>query len=218
MAYKQKSIDQLLSDAQVAIDSALANPTLQGFLTPFGYTPEKIQVGQALLATALEAQQLKKTEYAEQIGATATLNTLRETADKEYRRHLKIARVAFKTNAAATSLLELNGDRKRSYSGWMAQTRQFYNGLLQNPELLTRMSEFGITSEILEATLASIDAVEQANTIQETEKGEARQATQDRDAAIDALTDWLDDYLNIARIALEDQPQLLETLGIAQSS
>lgn len=72
--------------------------------------------------------------------------------------------------------------------------------------------------------LAEVKAVEAANLVQEKEKGEAQAATQKRDVAIDELQDWLSDYLAIflwkgfanAKIALEENPQLLEGLGILQ--
>ncbi|MEL6606343.1 MAG: hypothetical protein AAFP20_24355 [Cyanobacteria bacterium J06614_10] len=43
---------------------------------------------------------------------------------------------------------------------------------------------------------------------------EAQAATQKRDAALDELQDWLSDFLAIAKIALEDDPQKLESLGV----
>ena len=36
--------------------------------------------------------------------------------------------------------------------------------------------------------------------------------------AMEALEDWLEDYLGIARVALADEPQLLEALGIVVPS
>jgi hypothetical protein len=43
---------------------------------------------------------------------------------------------------------------------------------------------------------------------------EAQRATQARDAAIEALDDWLADFRAVARLALEDDPQLLEALQL----
>jgi len=49
---------------------------------------------------------------------------------------------------------------------------------------------------------------------QEKERGEAQDATKQRDAAIAALETWLADFKVVARIALQDTPQLLEALNL----
>lgn len=63
-----------------------------------------------------------------------------------------------------------------------------------------------------------VDAAEAAQRAQQSETGEAQEATQDRDAALDAIDDWMAIFIAIARLALEDDPQLLEKLGILERS
>ncbi len=46
------------------------------------------------------------------------------------------------------------------------------------------------------------------------EVGESQDATKQKDAAFAEIDDWMRDFYAVARIALEDHPQLLETLGI----
>lgn len=209
-----ESIGDFLNSAQVAIDNALSNAEVQNYLSELGYTPERIQEGKALYEAAVAGQGQRTSEYADQLGATAALEEARTKANKTYMRFLRIARVAFKDNVSATSALKMNGDRKKSLSGWLLQAGEFYDQALSRPEILNRLAEYNITAEKLEAGKAEVEAVKAANTAQETEKSEAQEATQLRDRALDALDDWLDDFLAIARIALEDSPQLAESLGL----
>ena len=213
-----RPIDTLLSDAQVAIDNTLNNPEILNAIKDFGYTSAKIQQGKALYNAAAAAQLAQTAEAGDQVAATATLNDAWEAARKSYMRFVKVARVALKNDAGASTQLDLKGDRKRSLSGWLAQATQFYNNALSNKSVLLALKEFGITEPKLKAGLNELKAVETANLAQEKEKGEAQAATQKRDAALDALQDWLSDYLAIAKIALEDNPQLLEGLGVLQRS
>jgi hypothetical protein len=60
--------------------------------------------------------------------------------------------------------------------------------------------------------------VETANLVQTKEKGESQNATKVRDTVVDSLSAWLSDFIAISRIALEEEPQLLESLGILQRS
>ena len=209
-----RSIDNLLSDAQLAIDNALNNPKVLGYLSDFGYTSARIQQGKKLYNIAAAAQLSQTTEAGEQISTTATLNEAWEAAKKTYIRFVKVARVAFKSDSGVSTQLGLNGSRKRTLSGWLAQATQFYKNAISNKEILKELAAFGITTQKLNAGLKQVKAIEAANLTQEKEKGEAQAATQKRDAALDELQDWLSDYLAIAKVALEEEPQLLEGMGI----
>jgi len=213
---KDFSIDTLLSDAQLAIDNALNNPTILGYLADFGYTSAKIQQGKKLYDVAAAAQLTQQKEAGEQVSATTEVNDAWETAKKTYSRMIKIARVAFKRNSGVAVQLDLNGNRKKSLSGWLAQANQFYQNALGDKAILAELKEFGTTEQKLKAGLAELAVIEQANLVQEKEKGEAQAATQTRDKALDELQDWLSDYLAIAKVALEEDPQLLEGLGVLQ--
>jgi len=213
-----QNIDALLSMAQVALHNALNNPKIQEYLSVYGYDSEKIKAGQALYQAGLNAQQQQKLEYGEQIGATKKLNQVWEVANKSYVKLVKIGRIAYKNDLTIFTQLGLGGDRKKSLSGWLLQAKQFYTNLLGNSQAIALLNEYGITKEKLQTAEAELKAVEMASFSQTTEKGEAQNATQVRDIAVDALNDWLSDYVAIARIALETEPQLLESLGILERS
>ncbi len=218
MARPKQSIQDRLLAAQVAIHNALDDASLQGYLAEFGYTKAKLEAGKALYETVLAAQQTQQSEYGDQYDATDRVNRLWEEAHKVYMKYVTIARIALRDWRGALSKLDLHGQRKRAIAGWIIQARQFYDGLLAEAEMMALMAEFNVTQEKLEAGRAQVDDVEKAHRIQGKERGEAQIATQARDAAMDELEQWMSDFIAIARLALEDNPQALEKLGIVEPS
>src|SRR5262249_59944256 len=58
-----------------------------------------------------------------------------------------------------------------------------------------------------------LDAVAEADAARRQRQGAARDATRAREAALAALAAWMRDFMQIARVALRDRPQLLQMLG-----
>jgi hypothetical protein len=214
----KRNIDILLNSANVAIANSLTNSQVQAYLSEFGYTPERIQHGKQLYEAALTAYQQQRAGYGDQKTATTALTEAWDVAKKSYMRYVKIARIAFKDNAGVATRLQLEGIRKKTLSGWLVQANQFYTNLLNAPELLTQLYDYGITADKLQAGQADVQAVVTANLFQKTEKGDAQIATETKSKAIAALQAWMSDFTAIARLALEDNQQLLESLGIVVKS
>ncbi len=217
MPTMNQTIDEKLLEAQVAITNA-ADPEIAQPLALFGYDADRIAEGQALYETANDLHQKQGREYGDQFAATDTLQKKLEEAKATYMRHVKIARIALKNERGIMQTLDLEGRRKFTLAGFISQARQFYTNALGDNTVIEKMLKFGIASEQLEAGKALVDATEAAKAAREKERGEAQQATVDRDEAMEALAEWLSDFFAIARIALEDKPQLLEKLGIVKAS
>ena len=209
----KNSIEDRLLAAQVAINNALADAGILSALSVFGYNESVLNTGKALYDELVDLVNSQKVEYGEQFEASAELRTAWDVADAAYMISLKVARVAFRHDAKARAALMLAGDRKQSLSGWLQQASAFYANLLSEADLLTAMTQFGYDQAKLEAEQTLVEAVAAANLKQEKEKGEAQDATQERDAKLDELTTWMADFRAIARVALEGHPQWLEKLG-----
>jgi len=218
MAKPKKSLAARLLAAQVAIDNAISDSEVKSLLTELGYDDTRLNEGKILLDTTNQLQQTQQKEYGDQFEATGALKESWEKADKEYMRFVKVARIALKSEHALYQKLDLSGIRKKTLSGWLAQAKQFYLNALADTVVLEKMAAYGMTQAKLEAGKTQIEETETANASQEKEKGEAQQATLERDNAVDLLEDWLSDFIAIARIALEEKPQLLEKLGIVEPS
>ncbi len=216
-AVKQSMQDRLLA-ANVALENALTDTEILGLLSEYGYDAAKINAGKELYNCAQDKFQQQKTEYGEQYAASEEMQTKWDTANAVYMKHVKVGRVALQSDYGSFLKLGLEGARKRTLSGWLIQARQFYSNALADTDIQNDLAGFGITEAKLQDGKQLVDDVEAANTGHKKEKGEAQQATLDRDKALDIMEDWLSDFITIARIALEEKPQLLEKMGIIEPS
>lgn len=196
------------------IANALADAEIKHALAAYGYTEETLNVGKKLYENATLLQNTRKKEYGEQIAATAELRDIRETAQQQYMKTIKIARIALKESAKASKAIMLYGVRKRSLSGWLEQAQAFYANLLSDGEFITSLSAYGYTQERLEREFALINQVIAKNLAQKKETGEAQEATAIRDKTLDDLAAWISDFKAVAKVALDENPQQLEKLGI----
>ena len=70
------------------------------------------------------------------------------------------------------------------------------------------------SKEEISACITEINAIETTRTLYLKEVGESQEATKTKDKALAELEEWMSDFYAVAKIAMEDQPQLLETLGL----
>lgn len=212
------TIDGALLFAQNAIANAINQPALKQLLDAYGYTEAKLREGEALYNAAREAQIIQKKEYGEQYEATAELELAKANADKEYMRHLKIARIALGNAPGPANSMKLSGNRLRTLSGWIGQAKAFYANALTDQKVLDALAQFNLTRDKLETGQVLVLDCEAKYNQQLKEKGEAQTATKTRDAAFEALDKWMSAFTGISRIALEENPQYLEMLGIVEPS
>ena len=207
------AIEAQVYAALLAIDGSLNDAEVLTAVALFGYTQNKLLAQKAEVEALQALIASQKKEYGEQEEATQKFMQAWAEAQKGYMQSLTVARVALKREPQARTSLYLEGERKRSFSGWFEQAHGFYLNLLGTPAFLAKMAEFGRTLAILQAEQGLVQAAHLANVAQEKEKGEAQGATAVRDAKLDEINEWLSDYKTIAQMALADNPQKLENLG-----
>lgn len=213
-----ESLDKQINDARLRLTNAKTDPDLQAKLAPRGYTPDALDAGLALHKTAEDAQNRVAKEVGERKAATDALAEAFEHARELYGPHRGFARVVFKDDRDARTALGLDGRVKRTTAGWLRQASQFYANALASDDYVAEFEGIGILRAELEEGQGRVAAVAAADEKQEREKGDAQNATPKRDAALEALDEYMDRFLGIARVALRDEPQLLEKLMITAPS
>lgn len=212
------SIDTILYESGMRINNSLSDAKILDAVSPMGYPETKLNEGAALLDKASTLDEDQKRAYGELDAAQAGFETERNMANIAYMNMVRIGRIVFKNDVKAITTLELNGRRARSIGGWLKQALGFYRAILANSEWKDALAVYGQSEEIINAQLAAIESVATASETVKKDKGDAQNATVERDEKLVELLEWVNDYEVIARIALADNPQLLEKLGIVVKS
>ncbi len=199
---------QQLNAAQLAIANSLADPEIKAAVTQFGFTTAKLNKGKALYDAALAAVNAQKSGKGAQKDTTTQLKAAQTDARDAYQALAKVARATLSAEDQAKLGL---GKEPRDTAGFI----QAGYTLFDNAGTVTALADFGYDADKLAAERAKIEAYDQATQAQEMAKGAAQQATQDQDAALAAMNDWVAQYLKIAKVALRGKKQLLEKIGVA---
>ena len=213
---KDRTIASKLHQMEDGIWGVKNNPEIQLRMSRYGYTPDRIAEGEALLSEAKGQVADHAGKYGHKYVATEELDKMRKASHRDYMITLKVVRVVFRQRPG--QLMEFNavGRRRRSLSGWLNDARVLYTNLLNNSDALTEMENYGYTVERLEVEQQQVEQVAAFYSKRLGEMGKAQQLTQDRDRAIDAACEWFSDFRTIVRIALYDRPQWIEALGIVK--
>jgi hypothetical protein len=207
MARPKASAAQQLNAAQLAIANSLADPAIKAAVAQFGFTTAKLNKGKSLYEAALAAVNAQKSGKGAQKDTTAQLKTALIDARDAYQALAKVARAALSKEEQDKLGL---GKEPRSTAGFI----QAGYTLFDNAGEVAALADFGYDADKIAAERAKIEGYDQANQAQEMAKGSAQQATQDQDAALAALSDWVAQYVKIAKVALRGKKQLLEKIGV----
>jgi hypothetical protein len=212
----KESIAAKLHSIENGILGVSNSPEIQTKMSPLGYTQEKIAQGLALLDRAKRLTASQVGNYGDKYSATDEMERKWNSAYAMYMITVKVNRVAFKDRPDLLVKFRVTGKRNRSLSGWLNDARIMYTNIIDTPEALTVLAQYGYSPEKLAAELDRVNEVEALHSKQLAGKGDAQQGTVERDRAIDELCNWYSDFRAIARIALYDVPQQLEALGIVK--
>ena len=91
--------------------------------------------------------------------------------------------------------------------------RKFYKEVLPDQAILDSLSKMNVTREEIDEANNLISELIAAQTLFEQRMGDAQNTTKVKDAAMRKNRKWMSTFYKTARIALKDQPQLLEALG-----
>jgi hypothetical protein len=137
MTFAKQTIEQKLKLTTIAIDNALAEPSITQALAGFGYTAERLRQGSALHENALMLYQRHKGAYGDAQTANDAYTAALAAARSTYMRYVKMARIALEGERGMRQKLGLAGERKHTQAAQLAQAQQFYTNALLDPPILS---------------------------------------------------------------------------------
>lgn len=206
-----KPIAEQIKEARTLIDNSRQHPGIRQALTTFGYPLKNIDQGNLLLEQFLLLHRTMQDQYGAKLNATDTVRNEWQQLKATYGEHLTLARLAFKNDRGIQQALGIDRKQPTRRAAYTERLTRFYNNVLPHHKAL---QAYGTTKAELEQAQAMIEAFVQAQQQQAQRRGEAQSATQQRNAALKELQKWVRGYRAIVRVVLQDQPQLLEVLGI----
>ena len=195
---KYLSNEKMLQDYGVLFHNVSKDTELVSVLSEIGYNSNKISEGKELFDKA--EQSFLKNKKVEEI-------------DSAYRIDRKKAKEIFKNEPSVLKNLSLTGTIEVAFAKLIQQTKDFYVNLDNDTNLQEALKILKITPEHIKLQIENIKIVEKAYADYIQKKGESQQATSDKNKDFSVLDKWVKDLYRLAKLALDDRPQLLESLA-----
>ena len=208
---KKNTITAEIVGARMAIENAMSHKLIQKRLAACSYDRKKMLQGKVLSEEAHMLQSLQEDMYVQQYQQTDAFREQMAEIDERHRKHRLFARLALGDRRSAMKQLKMSGKQKADIMSRLDNLKTFYLLI----EIYTdQMDNFRIAPEELAQTKAMVDAAYSLYQDRIHRRGDAQHATQQRDKKRRELRQWMTQFKKAARLALNDEPQLMEVLGV----
>jgi predicted XRE-type DNA-binding protein len=203
------SVKELLHRVNIAHNAVRSIPELQQVLKTFSWDEAQMQTGQDLGKQVLDwiKQQQNTQEKAQE--AQKVYQDAKRSVDALYKSHIRVARFVYANDRIELKKLMLIGPRATRYSGWLEQVRVFYALVDQKA-----LAKYGLLKEEISQVQQILDKLLDLEVLRNQAKWQAQQATDNKNDAVVQMRNWYRRFIQIARLACVDNPQLLESIGL----
>ena len=210
---KHLSEAETLEQYRVSFENVEIQSEIAALMAEFGFDEASITTGKALYTKTQDAYNFNKKEDDETSETYINFTVAKENLSKIYTLHRKKAKVIFRNDPNILNKLALTGSLPTSYIKWLEVVKKFYSVAIGNTAIENKLLRLKVTSTDLANAVAEIGALTSARAEYLREKGESQDSTMSKDKAFGEIDDWMSEFYAVAKIALEDKPQLLESLG-----
>lgn len=189
------------------------NEVLKKKLSAYGYDESEIAKGKALYDLASQKIDANKSKTTDEKLAYNDFSRKYEAFKKLYSADRKKIKIIYRKEETKLIVLGIKGIASTRISEVLNDADTLYKQLKSNDSLREPLLKLQIDKAYINSCLTSLKEVKMAYADYISKKGESQQATKDKNKALFDLEKWVSEFYAIAKIALTETPQLLESLG-----
>jgi hypothetical protein len=218
MKSNPKQIEELLSESDVGLKNAKTHEEIKKEISAHGYSEAKIDeiltIHDSLSAKYQEFEKLS----GQQLSFTLEKDKLYHEEQDHYSFYRQMIAKAFDSDEYKGLRSQLGIDRriKKSLEGFIEQARQFYEGALNNQGVLEEknLSTVQLTAEVIQERLNALGDLRIKDEEQESIKGKARVARNERDVLYRNLRVAWESFKISCRKLFKEKEEYLTILNI----
>jgi hypothetical protein len=213
-----KIIIRLVGISGVGFNNAKNHAEIKAQIAGIGYDEPKLDLLLALNSRTDVKYHEYEVKHGEQLHATKEMEAVFDEEMSFYSDYRRIAFQVFpgEEHKGIRSQLGIDVEIKRTFDGFIEQSKQLYDTTKKKNEILLPLGEFAVTTEKMQARLDRLETLRRLNEVQERKKGEAALALKERNDSFEELkTEWLK-FGTACNIAFKDNPEYLKILNVDQ--
>ncbi len=199
---------------RIALTNAESHAEIKPLISQFGMDETKIAEGWVVFNKAKNSFELKDQE---DIDKKVSSNEYKQTFEEFlglFKRHRNQSLIFFKKHPDFLVKLGIKGRLPSQYNKIFDNAKNFYHAIQKHSDIQEKLLLCKITPETVTDCLSKLNNVMSLRATFDKESGEAQDATVQKNLDLIELKEWIEEFDIIAKIALYDKPQLLESLGI----
>lgn len=214
MHYSRYKIGDYVDAVSNLMRVATENRHIVSAMAEVGFSGQKLQEGSLLYDDFLSVVNKHEGVTRHKKLVNEQRNQLHRSLKKEYMRAVKIARIAFHDQPDLLASMSLDGERARIMDLWVMQVEKLARHLKGDGSSMAVLQGYGITPEFVvsldQQRQRLVDLSEKKSSMEE----ELAALTRQKKTSMVKFQRWVSDYVKIARIRFESEPEQLRFLGL----
>lgn len=196
------------------LKNSISNPEILSLVSAKGYPQEKLNEGLGLVDEARQKVGAKPAALGSMKEATSATVEAGKAAMEAYQDLSNVAKATFRDKPQKLATLGLDKPMPRNPEELAERGVALINNIAKDDAIKTAMTAHGYPDEVLKAERAKFEECMELEAEQNSAKGQKEVSTDESQAAMNALDDWMMEYRRIAKVALRKKKNLMEKIGI----